>query len=96
MSVVTKAASDSSSRQQQQQVQLYRRRTNCFRDNRCFIYGCCYPGTGVVTSVPTDSPDDFTNLQALKTKFSYYKNLYGLKEEWVMPFEAIEIIDVPG
>ncbi|KAL8450833.1 hypothetical protein Emed_002290 [Eimeria media] len=53
-------------------------------------------GTGIVTSVPTDSPDDYISLQILKTKFSYYSGLYGLQEKWVLPFEPIEIIDVPG
>ncbi|KAL8451453.1 hypothetical protein Emag_002675 [Eimeria magna] len=53
-------------------------------------------GTGIVTSVPTDSPDDYISLQILKTKFSYYSGLYGLQEKWVIPFEPIEIIDVPG
>ncbi|KAL8426163.1 hypothetical protein Efla_006239 [Eimeria flavescens] len=53
-------------------------------------------GTGIVTSVPTDSPDDFISLQILKSKFNYYSGLFGLKEHWVMPFEPIEIIDVPG
>lgn len=48
----------------------------------------CYPmmsismnkGTGIVTSVPSDSPDDFAALRDLKTK----KNLrekYGLTDE---------------
>jgi leucyl-tRNA synthetase len=37
-------------------------------------------GTGIVTSVPSDSPDDFAALRDLKTK----KNLrekYGLTDE---------------
>ncbi|KAL8270891.1 hypothetical protein Esti_005185 [Eimeria stiedai] len=53
-------------------------------------------GTGIVTSVPTDSPDDYISLHILKTKFAYYSGLYGLQEKWVFPFEPIEIIDVPG
>eukprot|EP01105_Mastigella_eilhardi_P024714 TRINITY_DN64_c0_g4_i1.p1 TRINITY_DN64_c0_g4~~TRINITY_DN64_c0_g4_i1.p1 ORF type:complete len:1079 (-),score=347.02 TRINITY_DN64_c0_g4_i1:3286-6522(-) len=51
-------------------------------------------GTGVVTSVPSDSPDDYMNFMQLKTKPEYCKKL-GIKEEWIMPFEVIPIIDVP-
>ena len=46
-------------------------------------------GTGVVTSVPSDSPDDFANLTDLKKKTDFYK----IKEEWVKPFDPIPIIE---
>jgi leucyl-tRNA synthetase len=34
-------------------------------------------GTGIVTSVPSDSPDDFVTLTDLKTR-SFYKEKYFL------------------
>ena len=55
-----------------------------------------FAGTGIVTSVPSDSPDDFINLKYLKTKINYLREVYGLKAEWVEPFNPVEIIDVPG
>ncbi|KAI9015178.1 hypothetical protein BC832DRAFT_194924 [Gaertneriomyces semiglobifer] len=39
-------------------------------------------GTGVVTSVPSDSPDDFVTLRDLKKKAAYY----GVDPKWVEPF----------
>ncbi|KAH3759269.1 leucine--tRNA ligase [Pelomyxa schiedti] len=52
-------------------------------------------GTGVVTSVPSDSPDDYMNFMQLKSKPEYRRKL-GVRDEWVEPFEIIPIIDVPG
>lgn len=46
----------------------------------------------MVTSVPSDSPDDFATLADLKKKVAFYK----IKEEWVKPFEPIPIIDTPN
>ncbi|KAL6504463.1 hypothetical protein OROGR_026386 [Orobanche gracilis] len=51
-------------------------------------------GTGVVTSVPSDAPDDYMALQDLKSKPAF-RAKYGVKDEWVMPFEIVPIIDVP-
>eukprot|EP01012_Entosiphon_sulcatum_P061798 TRINITY_DN8766_c0_g1_i1.p1 TRINITY_DN8766_c0_g1~~TRINITY_DN8766_c0_g1_i1.p1 ORF type:complete len:1087 (-),score=221.84 TRINITY_DN8766_c0_g1_i1:64-3324(-) len=51
-------------------------------------------GTGVVTSVPSDSPDDYTALMELKNKPEWRKQL-GVKDEWIMPFEAVPIIEIP-
>ncbi|KAI8324976.1 leucyl-tRNA synthetase [Martensiomyces pterosporus] len=45
-------------------------------------------GTGVVTSVPSDSPDDFTTLRDLKKKIDYY----GIKPEWVEGFEPVPVL----
>jgi leucyl-tRNA synthetase len=42
----------------------------------------------VVTSVPSDSPDDFVMLLDLKKKCDYYK----IKPEWVESFEPVPII----
>ncbi|KAI9088330.1 hypothetical protein DFS34DRAFT_403140 [Phlyctochytrium arcticum] len=39
-------------------------------------------GTGVVTSVPSDSPDDYITLQDLKKKAAYY----NVQSKWVEPF----------
>lgn len=52
-------------------------------------------GTGVVTSVPSDSPDDYMALQDLKKK-PKLREKYHVKDEWVLPFEVIPIIEIPG
>ncbi|KYQ94208.1 leucyl-tRNA synthetase [Tieghemostelium lacteum] len=52
-------------------------------------------GTGVVTSVPSDAPDDYAALVDLKNK-QPMRVKFGVKDEWVMPFEVIPIIDIPG
>lgn len=51
-------------------------------------------GTGVVTSVPSDAPDDYMALHDLKSKPAF-RAKYGVKDEWVLPFEIVPIIDVP-
>ncbi|KAA8495692.1 Leucine--tRNA ligase, cytoplasmic [Porphyridium purpureum] len=51
-------------------------------------------GTGVVTSVPSDAPDDFRGLQDLKEKPAL-RQKFGVKDEWVLPFEPVPIIDTP-
>ncbi|KAI3669040.1 hypothetical protein L6452_40260 [Arctium lappa] len=51
-------------------------------------------GTGIVTSVPSDSPDDFMALQDLKSKASF-RAKFGVKDEWVLPFDVIPIISHP-
>ncbi|XP_071546480.1 leucine--tRNA ligase, cytoplasmic isoform X1 [Panulirus ornatus] len=50
-------------------------------------------GTGVVTSVPSDAPDDFAALVDLKNKPAL-REKYGITEEMVN-VEPIPIIDVP-
>ncbi|KAI6245662.1 Leucine--tRNA ligase, cytoplasmic [Erysiphe necator] len=47
-------------------------------------------GTGVVTSVPSDSPDDFATVTDLCKKAEYY----GIKKEWV-ELEILPIIRTP-
>ena len=52
-------------------------------------------GTGVVTSVPSDSPDDFAALRDLKNK-KPLREKFGVTDEMVLPFEPVPIIDIPG
>jgi len=52
-------------------------------------------GTGVVTSVPSDSPDDYAALRDLKEKAAL-REKFGIKDEWVLPFDVIPIIEIPG
>lgn len=47
-------------------------------------------GTGVVTSVPSDSPDDYATLMDLAKKADYYK----IKKEWA-ELEIFPVIDTP-
>lgn len=48
-------------------------------------------GTGVVTSVPSDSPDDYATLQDLIKKPSYYQ----IQPEWVEPFSPVPVLLTP-
>lgn len=48
-------------------------------------------GTGVVTCVPSDSPDDYTMVLELAKKAEYY----GIKKEWVH-LEITPIIETPS
>ncbi len=50
-------------------------------------------GTGVVTSVPSDSPDDWINLHEFKTD-AKLREKWGIKEEMI--FEPIHIIKLKG
>ncbi|KAM3383972.1 hypothetical protein ACQJBY_008559 [Aegilops geniculata] len=51
-------------------------------------------GTGIVTSVPSDSPDDYMALQDLITKPAL-RQKYGVQDDWVLPFNIIPIINIP-
>ncbi|KAL8934811.1 MAG: hypothetical protein Q9211_005035 [Gyalolechia sp. 1 TL-2023] len=48
-------------------------------------------GTGVVTSVPSDSPDDYATVTDLAKKADYY----GIKKEWA-ELEIVPIVDTPS
>ena len=52
-------------------------------------------GTGIVTSVPSDSPDDWAALRDFQTK-SGIREKYNVKEEWVNGFDPIPIVQIPG
>lgn len=53
-------------------------------------------GTGVVTSVPSDAPDDYVSLRMLQQKPDFCAK-YGLDHAvMVAPYEVVPIIDVPG
>ena len=51
-------------------------------------------GTGVVTSVPSDSPDDYAALRDLKNK-EPFRQKYGITDEMVLPFDPVPIIEIP-
>jgi leucyl-tRNA synthetase len=48
-------------------------------------------GTGVVTSVPSDAPDDYAALKELKDK-PLWREKFGVTDEMVMPFDVVPII----
>eukprot|EP00607_Mallomonas_marina_P007653 CAMPEP_0182422418 /NCGR_PEP_ID=MMETSP1167-20130531/8097_1 /TAXON_ID=2988 /ORGANISM="Mallomonas Sp, Strain CCMP3275" /LENGTH=1133 /DNA_ID=CAMNT_0024600465 /DNA_START=65 /DNA_END=3466 /DNA_ORIENTATION=- len=52
-------------------------------------------GTGVVTSVPSDSPDDYAALRELKEK-PLFREKFGLTAEMVEPFDVVPIIEIEG
>jgi len=51
-------------------------------------------GTGIVTSVPAEAPDDYACLADWK-KRANWREQYGVKEEWCQPFDVVEILDIP-
>ena len=52
-------------------------------------------GTGVVTSVPSDAPDDYTALRALQQKPAF-REKYGITSEMVDPYQVVPIIEIEG
>ena len=51
-------------------------------------------GTGVVTSVPSDSPADFMAMSDLKAK-APMREKFGVKDEWIMPFDVVACVHIP-
>ncbi|XP_065321426.1 leucine--tRNA ligase, cytoplasmic-like isoform X2 [Gordionus sp. m RMFG-2023] len=52
-------------------------------------------GTAIVTSVPSDSPDDYAALLDLKNKPNL-RSKYSIGDEMVLPFEPIPILEIEG
>ena len=52
-------------------------------------------GTGIVTSVPSDAPDDYAALMDMRNK-PKLREKYNITDDQVLPFEVIPIIDIPG
>jgi len=51
-------------------------------------------GTGIVTSVPSDAPDDYAALKDLQTKPGLRQE-YGITEDMVAEYKPISIIHIP-
>jgi len=51
-------------------------------------------GTGVVTSVPSDAPDDFAALRDLQKKQAL-REKFQVTDEMVIPYNPIPIIEIP-
>ncbi|XP_074292782.1 leucine--tRNA ligase, cytoplasmic-like isoform X1 [Silene latifolia] len=51
-------------------------------------------GTGIVTSVPSDAPDDYMAMHDLKAKPAL-RAKFGVKDDWILPYDIIPIINIP-
>ncbi|XP_074263080.1 leucine--tRNA ligase, cytoplasmic-like [Silene latifolia] len=51
-------------------------------------------GTGIVTSVPSDSPDDYMTMHDLKSKPAL-RSKFRVKDDWILPYDIIPIINIP-
>jgi leucyl-tRNA synthetase len=52
-------------------------------------------GTGVVTSVPSDAPDDYVSLKALQDKGDF-RAKFGITDDMVLPYDIVPIISIEG
>ncbi|CAG0882174.1 unnamed protein product [Darwinula stevensoni] len=51
-------------------------------------------GTGIVTSVPSDSPDDWAALRDLQNKPAL-RSKYGISDNMVLAFQPVPILEIP-
>lgn len=51
-------------------------------------------GTGIVTSVPSDAPDDFMGLEELKKKPAF-RAKFNIQDHMILPYDIIPIIEIP-
>lgn len=51
-------------------------------------------GTGIVTSVPSDAPDDYAGLEELRRKPAF-RAKFNIKDHMVLPYDIIPIINIP-
>jgi leucyl-tRNA synthetase len=49
-------------------------------------------GSGIVTSVPSDSPDDYQNFMELKN-YPIWREKLSVKDEWILPYSIIPVIE---
>lgn len=52
-------------------------------------------GTGVVTSVPSDAPDDYAALRDVQSKKEYFQDKFHVNPEWAASFKPVPIINIP-
>lgn len=52
-------------------------------------------GTGIVTSVPSDSPDDWMGLTSLQ-KLEGERVKQNLEDDWVLPFQVLGHVSLPS
>eukprot|EP00371_Babesia_bovis_P003168 XP_001611815.1 leucyl-tRNA synthetase [Babesia bovis T2Bo] len=52
-------------------------------------------GTGIVSCVPSDSPDDFITLSEIRKKTAYYKDKYNV-DPIHCSVDIVPVIDIPG
>ena len=55
-------------------------------------------GTGIVTSVPSDAPDDYAALQDLRTikEDGKLREKFSVERHWVQPFEVYQQMCLPS